>query len=760
MRTFSLAFASVLLACRAEAPKDLGTVDTAAVDTTDADGDGFSADEGDCDDTDAATWPGAIELCDGADQNCDGQVDDGVQSTWYADDDGDGFGDPDSGTEACEAPAGTVAQGTDCDDADPDAFPSAQERCDGVDNDCDGNVDEDLTVLSYADADGDGFGDDATAIAACEGAAGRVSVGGDCDDTRADARPGGFEVCDEIDNDCNGVVDEGVTRTWYADADGDGWGIDGATEAACDLPTGYAPLGGDCDDADSAYHPGATESCDDARDLNCDGSVAYADADADGWAACTDCDDTRADVRPDATETCNDRDDDCDGALDDTDADLDSSSATSWYLDADTDGYGRSAGALLACEAPSSYVAREGDCADLVAAVNPGASEVCNDVDDDCDGVTDDADASLDTGTASTWYTDSDADGIGSTLVLACDAPAGSSTVAGDCDDTRPGVRPGATEVCNGLDDDCDGTVDLGASDATGWYVDTDGDGYGDVGGYASGCTPPAASTTTGTDCDDADLDAFPGALERLDGFDDDCDGAVDEAAVAVVFKASCTGVTGSTEYTPVQTTAFEEAALRGHLATLALGVDRYDEPAGGWSPSVATLTNYDLVIYSDCGWSWGATQQPMVDALLGVQAVGIPTLMLGDDLAWTSANVTGEERLTLLNAASGNGSASQTVTPTGSHAALAYWVAAPSAFTYPMDIDFGSAYDGSTVVLATASGAGQPAWLVREDPTTGVRAASINMSVYFGNHMSVGSGAEPQLAAMFTNSAAWALGL
>ncbi len=274
-------------------------------------------------------------------------------------------------------------------------------------------------------------------------------------------------------------------------------------------------------------------------------------------------------------------------------------------------------------------------------------------------------------------------------------------------------------------------------------------------------CTPPAASTATGTDCDDADPDAFPGALERLDASDDDCDGSVDEAAVALVFKASCTAAAGSTEYTPVQTTAFEEAALRGYLAALTLGVDRYDEPGAGWTTAVATLTNYDLVIYSDCGWSWGTTQQPMVDALLAVQAAGIPTLLLGDDLAWTATNVVGEERLTLLNAASGNGTASQTVTPTvTTHAARAYWVAAPSAFTYPMDIDFGSAYDGSTVVLATASGAGQPAWLVREDPVSGVRAASINASVYFGNHMSVGSGAAPQLAAMFTNSAAWTLGL
>ena len=92
---------------------------------------------------DDVVYPGAIEICDGLDNNCNGEVDEGVTRTWYADIDDDSYGDPGSTIEACANPGGYVPTGNDCDDSDPDTYPGAIESHDGLDNDCDGEVDED-----------------------------------------------------------------------------------------------------------------------------------------------------------------------------------------------------------------------------------------------------------------------------------------------------------------------------------------------------------------------------------------------------------------------------------------------------------------------------------------------------------------------------------------------------------------------------------------------------------------------------------------
>jgi hypothetical protein len=162
----------------------------------DADGDGVSVDAGDCDDTDPSVAPGVAETCDGVDSDCDGAVDEDVGGTWYADADGDGFGDPDDALVACTS-EGRVDVAGDCDDADPAVRPGAGDVCDGRDEDCDGEIDEDGQVLWYADADGDGFGDEATVESACgTERPGWSRVPGDCDDATARAYPGRPEDCD------------------------------------------------------------------------------------------------------------------------------------------------------------------------------------------------------------------------------------------------------------------------------------------------------------------------------------------------------------------------------------------------------------------------------------------------------------------------------------------------------------------------------------------------------------------------------------
>ncbi len=138
----------------------------------------------------------------------DSGQDDCTELTFFLDADGDGYGG-DEAVSACEAPEGYVAQSTDCDDQDPDAHPDGSEVCDGADNDCDGDVDEDASDATtfYVDSDGDGFGDDASTVIACELGDGLAEVGGDCDDTEAAAFPGATEVCDGVDNDCDGETD-------------------------------------------------------------------------------------------------------------------------------------------------------------------------------------------------------------------------------------------------------------------------------------------------------------------------------------------------------------------------------------------------------------------------------------------------------------------------------------------------------------------------------------------------------------------------
>ena len=265
-------------------------------DRMDLDGDGLSYDQ-DCDDNDATI---------------------GAASTWYTDADSDGYGDPASATEACEATTGAVITGDDCDDADPAINPAADEGCDGVDNDCDELVDDDDDGVTggedwYPDDDGDGFGDGfADPVQACEQPADHTSadLASDCDDDDDSIYPDAPEYCDGIDHDCDGVVndDDAVdTATWYLDDDGDDYGLDDDTALACEQPSGYAAVGGDCDDGDAAYNPGATEDdCADPADYNCDGSTGYVDDDGDGYAACEECDDSDAAVYPGADEYCQD----------------------------------------------------------------------------------------------------------------------------------------------------------------------------------------------------------------------------------------------------------------------------------------------------------------------------------------------------------------------------------------------------------------------------------------------------------------------
>jgi hypothetical protein len=173
------------------------------------------------------------------------------------------------------------------------------------------------------------------------------------------------------------------------------------------------------------------------------------DADSDGVAVGDDCNDGDASVHPGADEHCNQIDDDCDGAIDE-----DAVDAVTSFTDADGDGYGRGQGET-ACDVPAGRAAEDGDCDDTNPDVNPDAVEVCNGgIDDDCDGPADDDDKA--TG-MQTLYDDGDGDGYGAGAPIEkCDQTKGLSLEDTDCDDGDDAVHPGAAEMCNGIDDDCD----------------------------------------------------------------------------------------------------------------------------------------------------------------------------------------------------------------------------------------------------------------------------------------------------------------
>lgn len=515
----------------------------------DADGDGFVADE-DCDDANPLVNPGAEELCDGIDNNCNEEIDEDVLITFYSDGDADGFGNPNITVEACAQNDGFVSTGTDCHDGNAAIYPGAEEICDGEDNDCNDEIDEGLGLTFYVDQDGDGFGDESQVVEACAPALGLSTIANDCNDEDINVSPLAIEICDGVDNNCDDEIDEEVTTVYYRDFDEDGFGDENNTEEGCAQPEGYIANAGDCDDIESYVNPSAVEVCD-TMDNNCDGVIDeggaigeqtfYADADTDGFGdlntavvSCdqpsgyttnsTDCDDDAINTYPDAPELCNGIDDNCDGDVDENEA----VDAQTWNIDYDADGFGSDAYVLVQCTQPTGYVLDNTDCNDTTASIYPNALEYCNEVDDNCDGTIDELDA-VD---LSTFYEDTDNDGYGvsSSTTEACAAPTNFSAVSGDCDDANDAVFPNGLELCNGIDDDCDGNIDgSDAADIDVFYADADEDGFGDQTQSISSCTQINGFVDNDQDCDDANSDVNPDGTETCNDVDDDCNGVIDD---------------------------------------------------------------------------------------------------------------------------------------------------------------------------------------------------------------------------------------
>ncbi|MFM7201013.1 MAG: MopE-related protein [Myxococcota bacterium] len=162
----------------------------------------------DCDDTSDSAFLGGTETCDGADNDCDGQADEGLTHAYYADTDDDGYGDEDTLVNACEAPEGFVSMAGDCDDDNDASYINAPEVCDGEDNDCNGEIDEIGDSVFFEDQDEDGYGDASSTTIACSAPVGYADQAGDCNDDSKSVSPEATETCDGVDNNCNGSIDE------------------------------------------------------------------------------------------------------------------------------------------------------------------------------------------------------------------------------------------------------------------------------------------------------------------------------------------------------------------------------------------------------------------------------------------------------------------------------------------------------------------------------------------------------------------------
>ncbi|MBM3185305.1 MAG: T9SS type A sorting domain-containing protein [Bacteroidetes bacterium] len=572
---------------------------------------GYVSNATDCDDSNNQINPNVTEIADNIDNDCDGLTDEGFALlTWYLDNDQDGFGGASSVQSVLSPGSNYILQGGDCDDSNNQINPNAQETCDGIDNNCDGFIDNGLTFTTYyADVDGDTYGNINDSIVACTQPSGYVLNNTDCDDTNSAINPEATDIpINGIDEDCNGVdapllpLNLGMyTFTGTTDCVTQDNSVttqpQGATFSSFNgVGTNCAAGGGvfnrsgwnGLNTVNLAQYNEFSVTADNCKKLNLD-RVAFkyrpsGSAGSPVWHLRSSVDNFAADIDFGTGINVNN------AYLDDTvflvnHNNLDQvtfrfyitemlGTTTTWrmddvslygnimnltpqlyYADGDGDGYGNPLVDSLACSVPQNFVLDNSDCDDANNLINPltvwyfdndgdqignstqtfiGCSSPVGYVLDagDCD------DNNTQVTGPVTYYADVDSDGFGSDLSAQqlCQNPgAGYVTVGGDCDDANPLINPNATEVCDGIDNDCDGIADDGLVFAM-YYVDADGDGFGDEATGVESCSQPQNTITTGGDCDDTNDQIYPGATEVCDGVDNDCDGSFDEGLTFITY--------------------------------------------------------------------------------------------------------------------------------------------------------------------------------------------------------------------------------
>ncbi len=378
------------------------------------------------------------------------------------DPDGDGYGE------------GVACMGMDCDESAADVNAGAAELCgDSIDNNCDGTVDEGFDDLDAACTEGTGL---------CEASGTwQCSVDGQRLECSATAGTPEEERCNMVDDDCNGMIDDGIDCSCSDGATEDCYTGPAGTETRglCRVGTHTCLATGTWGPCEGDQTP-VMEVCDFA-DNDCNGAEDDVDVDGDTYWSCPgvtqrDCDDANANVYPGALEECDMIDNNCNGIVDEE-------VTTLYFRDVDGDMYGGGADSVRGCVKPDGYAEVSGDCDDNNSAINPGATEVCNRADDDCNSLIDDGLPLLEI------YPDNDGDSFapaGLTPREQCDIPigftvaqdvTGDGTPDWDCNDTEATVFPNADPLCDALDNDCDGITDRWCSASCGgsWPVSFEG---------------------------------------------------------------------------------------------------------------------------------------------------------------------------------------------------------------------------------------------------------------------------------------------
>ena len=603
-------------------------------------------------------------------------------TTWYQDSDGDGYGNLAVTLQNCGQPVGYVVNSTDCNDASAAVNPGAIEVYNGIDDNCNNIVDEGFTPINYyLDNDGDGVGGATFVVNVTSPGPNYTLTTGDCNDNNPNIFPGNTEICDNLDNDCDLLIDEGLTFvSYYQDLDGDSYGNASVMLSTCTPPLGYVLNSTDCQDNAATINPAAFDIPGNGIDEDCSGldapivPLVLGLYEFTGASACpvtsnlvtsqpvnalfspfsnlgAICSPTGNVFSASAWNLSNTIDlnqynefsvvaDSCFGlnlssfafnhrtsstggsptwilrssldnfttnigsglsgnngnvVLDDTVllspaflniyqvtfrlyltnigavgstwrvdnvslyGNVVATAPQLYYADVDGDGFGNANNTLLSCTLPLGYTSNNTDCNDNDSLINPLTTWF---VDTDLDGfgnpnnfVTsciqppgtsingldcDDSNAQLNLVVG--YYVDADSDGFGddATGVVTCAQPANTVTIGGDCDDADSTVYPGAIELCDGLDNNCNNNIDEGLPTTT-YYEDIDGDTYGSSVVITTCETLGNGFVLITGDCDDNNPNAYPGAMDVLDnGIDENCDGvdnylAIDEQSLESV---------------------------------------------------------------------------------------------------------------------------------------------------------------------------------------------------------------------------------